>query len=148
VTAGNSPTGTSTRINQSSDAPASTSIVAASTSTACSRANAVACTTRPPAFCAASPYERASPRATTRRGGASLTSRPTSASDDGSTTSAAVGAVPPQPVSSLRIHGDGKQRNPQKTQYLQGPIPQHHVFGRAALALFEQQRVSQNRQHE
>ena len=62
--------------------------------------------TAPPAFCAASPYARPSPRAIVPRPPHSRTARTASSYDPGRSTCAELGAVRPQPVTDVVSVGE------------------------------------------
>src|SRR5262249_2792685 len=108
-----------------------------------SRSMPPAKTTDPPAFWAASPYERPMPRAITPRGPAEVRMGGTSSSDDGRTTRAAVGDVRPQPLSNSRssapsaIDPESEGDHPHDRQDLKHPVPEHDVFGRTAMTLID-----------
>src|SRR4051794_38329375 len=109
-------------------------------------------TTRPPAFCAASPYARPRPRASTPRSPASPTSAPTAPGSAGACTSARVGAVRPQPLSSRSsatgVHADGEEHEPAPREDAQLDVAEHEVLGRAAVPALDEQAVAQQEQRE
>src|SRR4051812_27704390 len=105
-------------------------------------------TTAPPAFWAASPYDRPRPRATTPRGPAPATAQAAAPASVGRMTSARLAAVRPQPVSSApawagsgspRIDADGEQHDPDGSEGEDGSVAEDQVLRRAALAGVEQQ---------
>src|SRR5699024_6210391 len=102
-TGGHNPNGSVTRSSVSRLTPASTSTSAASASTEWIRFSAVVSSTRPPAFCAGSPYERPRPRAITPRCPAVTTARAIRSGSGVVSTSATVGALRPQPVKDRRV---------------------------------------------
>ena len=101
------PNGTSRRISASRLTPASTRITPRARSKSRIDASVVASTTVPPAFCAASPYERPSPRATSPRRPAcsSSASMPSISSGVDDARRGGRGAPPPgqQPVRAVLV---------------------------------------------
>src|SRR3954470_6664600 len=97
-----SPSGNAARISWSRLTPASTSTRWVSLSMVWMRFSAVMSTTRPPPFCALSPYERPIPRAMTPRAPVSEaceTALAITSASGGDSTCATLGAVRAQPVS-------------------------------------------------
>src|SRR4051812_3979590 len=155
---GNQPRGTSHSMRSCRLVPARAVTTPRSRSAAMMPDSAVASSTRPPAFWAASPYARPRPRATTPRAGAARTNRSASPSFSGVERCARVGAVPPHPsrrasspgstCGSGDIEADGDDDDPERGEGLQRTVTEDHVLRRAALALFHEQRVAEERQHE
>ncbi|ARX85952.1 hypothetical protein SMD44_05421 [Streptomyces alboflavus] len=109
VTGTNQPSGSSTSIRRCSETPASHTTVPASASMTCTRSRPVMSRTAPPAFCAASPYARPSPRAIPPRSAQTRSAATASSCVRGRTTWAAEGAVLPQPVRGTGA-GTGRTR--------------------------------------
>src|SRR4051794_14303674 len=109
-------------------------------------------TTRPPAFCAASPYARPRPRASTPRGPASATSAATAPGSAGACTSARVGAVRPQPLSSRSsatgVHADGEEHEPAPREDPQLGVAEDEVLRRPAVPPLDEEAVAQQEQRE
>src|SRR3954470_7907797 len=155
---GNQPRGTSHSMRSCRLVPARAVTTPRSRSAAMMPESAVASSTSPPAFWAASPYARPRPRATTPRRGAARTSRSASSSFNGVETWARVGAVPPQPSRSASSPGrtcgsgdidtDGDDEDPERGKGLQRPVAEHDVLRRATLALLHQQCVAEERENE
>src|SRR6516162_8331502 len=130
VTGTKKPRGTSERSNASmvTAPPAVTTPV--DSSTTIDGALAVMSSTTPPAFWAASPYERPSPRAITPRTGGERNTAPVCSPSPAATTVAAVGAVRPHPISSergTRSSNGGAQHDhgdPDRAQDGEGPVGQ------------------------
>src|SRR6266545_3227771 len=159
TTGSHSPNGSSTRMSVSRLTPASHRTVRAARSTACTVASRVRSSTVPPAFCAASPYARPSPRASTPRGPAFSTTAAASSYDVTGCSTAVLGAVRPQPVSRVRTPGRGPhasgtehpgthEREPDRGQPLQDPVVQHDVLRLTGLTGVDVHGVPQHRQHE
>lgn len=97
----NQPSGSSTCISRCSETPASHTTRPLTASISWMRSRPVMSSTAPPAFCAASPYARPSPRAIVPRPPHSRTARTTSSYVPGRSTCAELGAVRPQPVTEV-----------------------------------------------
>ncbi|CAM5684616.1 hypothetical protein SCYAM73S_04467 [Streptomyces cyaneofuscatus] len=98
TTGRNRPRDSRIRSSRSRVTPASQRTVAASSSRARTRSRPVMSSTEPPAFCAASPGARPSPRARAPRGPRPRTTAAASSYVRGRNRTAVVGAVRPQPV--------------------------------------------------
>src|SRR3954452_16597021 len=107
---------------------------------------------RPPAFCAASPYARPRPRASTPRGPASATSAATAPGSAGSCTSARVGAGRPPPLSSPSpppgVDANGEEREPAPREDAQLGVAEDEVLRRPAVPPLDEQAVAQQEQRE
>src|SRR5687768_16364276 len=88
----------------------------------------------------------------TPRAGTEPTAFTSSSSSATDRTSAAVGAVRPQPVSTRRDSGgtdtEPEQHEPADAEHLQDTVAEHELYGCGAGALLEPQRLVKDPEHE
>src|SRR3954470_1821175 len=158
VTGTNQPRGMSQRMSWSRLVPAPAVTIPRSRSTDLIPARAVASSTIPPAFRAASPYERPRPRAIAPRAGLVRSRRSTSPSSSGVTSRARLGEAPLHPASRGSapgssvcvgdIQADPDENDPEEAHDLERAVPQHEVLRRAALTALDEEGVAEDGEHE
>src|SRR3954451_14519770 len=154
ITRGTQPWGRASRARSPRLRPAPAATVPRSRSNARTAVRAVVSTTVPPAFWAASPYARPTPRAISPPPPPAASASASSAGSWGRRSVARVGAVRPQPVSSAsagsatEVDTAGEHDHPRERARPQAGIAEDEVLGGAVAVVLREHRVAHDEQDE